>query len=84
MKTDEPVQPPATPAPAPSSELLLTCEALSVGFGETPLLPGFDLRSTAAASWRWWAATARARAPSSRPCWACCRPVSGRIVKSPV
>jgi ABC-type Mn2+/Zn2+ transport system ATPase subunit len=45
MKTDEPIQPPeasATPQ-ASTSELLLTCEALSIGFGETSLLPAFNL-----------------------------------------
>ena len=37
------------------------------------MLPPIDLRCAAAPSWPWWAATARARAPGSRRCWACSR-----------
>jgi ABC-type Mn2+/Zn2+ transport system ATPase subunit len=46
MKTDEPTKPSEASglAQAPASELLVSCEGLSVGFGETPLLPPFNLQ----------------------------------------
>lgn len=46
MKTDEPPKPGETPAAAPAQqgELLISCEDLAVGYGETPILPAFSLK----------------------------------------
>jgi zinc transport system ATP-binding protein len=45
VKPDEPLKPPevsASPQGKPA-ELLLSCEELAIGFGETPMLPAFNL-----------------------------------------
>jgi zinc transport system ATP-binding protein len=46
VKTDEPPKPGETPAPpaAKQGELLVSCEDLAVGYGETPMLPAFNLK----------------------------------------
>lgn len=46
MKTDDPPKvggSPAAPASAPG-ELLISCEELAVGYGDTPMLPPFNLK----------------------------------------
>jgi ABC-type Mn2+/Zn2+ transport system ATPase subunit len=82
VNTDESVPPATAPAQAPSSELLLTCEALAVGFGETPLLPGFDLKIH-----RGSFVSVVGRNGSGKSTWfktllGLLPPVSGRIVKN--
>jgi zinc transport system ATP-binding protein len=45
VKTDDPPKPSVTSAsPATQGELLISCEELAVGYGETPMLPTFNLK----------------------------------------
>ncbi|WP_224245182.1 metal ABC transporter ATP-binding protein [Hyalangium gracile] len=79
MKADDPSKP---AAPAPSSELLLSCEELAVGFGETPLLPPFNLQIR-----RGSFISVVGRNGSGKSTWfktllGMLPPVSGRVVKN--
>lgn len=84
MKTDEPLSSPAALASsqAQSSEPLITCEQLAVGFGDKPLLPAFDLQIR-----RGSFTSVVGRNGSGKSTWfktllGMLPPVSGRVVKN--